>query len=128
MAPIKSKVTRDLSMFLTNRFLKPEIIQKHKIDYKFWPREIKMIGKLFTQYPNEDFWITLNVTFFINSFAYFLTGDGANELEKQWRLFCVNKKIDSHNNIDSKTNLPIIELNNKPEVVKPNVLDWVDSK
>jgi hypothetical protein len=127
MPPIKSKVSRDLSQFLCSRFLKPELLKANKNNYKFWPREIKIIGKLFTNYPNEEFWITLNVTFFLNSFAYFLTGDGKNELEKQWRLFCINKKIDSKQ-LDKETNLSILELSkdNNPQP-KKTVVDWVDN-
>lgn len=127
MAEIKSKVSRDLARFLINRFLKPEMIQKNKGNFTFWPREIKIIGQLFTKYPNEEFWITLNITFFLNSFAYFKTGDGENELEKQWRLFCVDKKINQFE-VDKKANLPILELDRETVVEKKSgPVQWADS-
>lgn len=59
----------------------------------FWPREVKIVNKLFEKYSDESFWITLDLGFKLNSIAFFLTEDGRNELEKYWRLF--NLKIDN---------------------------------
>ena len=129
MVAIKSKISRDLVRFLVDRFLKPEIISKSGGDYKFWSRETKILGKLFTKYPNEEFWIVLKLDFFLNSFAFFLSKEGSKQVEDKWRMFYLEKSQDK--NLDKKVNLDILELNNKSSSQEVNkkldLINWIDS-
>ena len=122
---IKSNITRNLSIFLMDRFLKPEILEGKKKDYKFYAMETKLLGKSYLQYPNEEFWRNMNLGFQLNSFAFFVSKQGKDELEKQWRIFQLSKRLDSN----PKT--PTFEENRVPEVSgiykKQDVLDWIDS-
>ena len=129
MVAIKSKISRDLVRFLVDRFLKPEIISKSGGDYKFWSRETKILGKLLTKYPNEEFWIVLKLDFFLNSFAFFLSKEGSKHVEDKWRMFYLEKSQDK--NLDKKVNLDILELNNKSSGQEVNkkldLINWIDS-
>lgn len=91
---IKSKISRVLCVFLTEKFIKPEIIEINKKNHAFYSRETKILGSLYLQYPNEEFWRNLNIGFQINSFAYFKTVEGKADLENKWKNYIFDKSID----------------------------------
>lgn len=121
MQRVKSKVSRDFAWFAIKKFIKPE-----NVDFKnffFFAKETKILGDLYLKYPNEEFWKNLNLGYQLNSFAYFKTSDGDNELEKQWRLFILDKTL------DKKPNLPVIDnkiITPTPEKKSQSVFSWID--
>lgn len=102
------RISRELSIFLIKRFIKDEKIKSFK--GTDWGKEIKIIGQCYLSYPNEIFWKNLNLGFLLNSFAFFKTPDGKNELEKHWRLYNFDQKIDGLNkNVDKSDKLTMIK-------------------
>jgi hypothetical protein len=121
---IESKVSRQFALFAIDKFIKPENIDK--TNFSFFARETKMIGQLYSKYPNEEFWKKMNLGFLLNSFAYFKTLQGNEELEKQWRLFQFSKELDKKSNSpifkeDRLIETPIISGKNL------NVFEWISS-
>lgn len=73
----------------------------------FWPKEMKMVKNLLKIFPNEDFWNNLELGFKLNSICWFLSDDGRNVLNKEYKKFNFNlpetKKFKiENNNIDSE--------------------------
>ena len=69
--------------YIIQRFLSDE---KAKTDKYFWPREMKMAGKLLDKYPSEFFY-HLKAPFpkeEFNSLAWFFTEVGLKFLFRQW--------------------------------------------
>ena len=75
-----------------------------------WPREMKIVKSLFTIFPEEVFWKSLDLGFKLNSLCWLLSNDGRNLLNKEYKKFKLNlpkqKKYEiKENNIafESKT-------------------------
>lgn len=122
-----AKVTRTLALYLLNKFLKEDRLSELK--GALWGKEIGLIGQIYLNYPCQEFWEKL-VLFNINSFAYFKTIDGKYEIEKQWRLFMLDKAIEKDKNkpkpeftIDIRANPPILEKNKSSQ---EKMVDWID--
>jgi hypothetical protein len=72
-----------------------------------WPKEMKMVKMLFEIFPNENFWNNLEINFKLNSLCWFLSDDGRNFLNKEYKKFNLElpevKKFDlDKNTIDFK--------------------------
>lgn len=67
-----------------------------------WPKEMKMIKRLFEIFPNENFWDTLELGFQLNSLCWFLSDDGRKFLNREYKKFNLNlpetKKFEIENN------------------------------
>lgn len=76
-----------------------------------WPKEIKMVKLLLNIFPNKDFWDNLEVGFKLNSICWFLSDDGRNFLNKEYKKFNFNlsdkKQFEiENNNIDYQDKIP----------------------
>lgn len=120
----KSKISRNLAIFLTEKFIKKSVLELNKGKYKFYAKETKILGECYLLYPNEEFWKNMNLGFQLNSFAFFKMQQGKDELEKQWRIFQFNKKLD----ISDKS--VTFEENKVPEVFgkkEQGLLNWISN-
>jgi hypothetical protein len=52
-----------------------------------WPKEMKMVNTLFKIAPNDDFWMSLDLGFKLNSLCWFLSDDGRKLLNKEYKRF-----------------------------------------
>jgi hypothetical protein len=52
-----------------------------------WPREMKMVNSLFKIFPNDDFWLFLELRFKLNSLCWFLSDDGRKFLNTEYKKF-----------------------------------------
>ena len=68
---------------------KKEFVKKFVKDSSniIWPKEMKMVKSLFKIFPNENFWSTLQLNFKLNSLCWFLSDDGRNFLNKEYKKF-----------------------------------------
>ena len=65
-------------------FVKKFIKDNTKI---IWPKELKMVNFLFKIFPNNDFWNSLKLNFKLNSLCWFLSNDGRNFLNQEYKKF-----------------------------------------
>lgn len=67
-----------------------------------WPKEMKMVNILFKIFPNEDFWLSLELKFKLNSLCWFLSDDGRKFLNAEYKKFNLElpaaKKFEIENN------------------------------
>lgn len=121
---IKSKIPRSLAILLTNKFIKKEILDANVKNYGFYAKETKNLGDAYLKYPNEEFWNKMNLGFQLNSFAYFKMPQGADELEKQWRLFQFTKELDKKSNSSILKEDRVVET---PIIKKEQtIIEWAD--
>jgi hypothetical protein len=52
-----------------------------------WPREMKIVKTLFTIFPNELFWNSLELKFKLNSLCWLLSDDGRKFLNIEYKKF-----------------------------------------
>lgn len=52
-----------------------------------WPREMSIVKKLWSIFPDEGFWSQLNLSFKLNSLCWFLSDDGRNFLNIEYKKF-----------------------------------------
>jgi len=52
-----------------------------------WPREMKIVKTLFTIFPDEVFWNSLNLGFKLNSLCWLLSDDGRKLLNTEYKKF-----------------------------------------
>lgn len=52
-----------------------------------WPREMKIINSLLKIFPNEGFWLSLELKFKLNSLCWFLSDDGRKFLNLEYKKF-----------------------------------------
>jgi len=52
-----------------------------------WPREMKIINSLLKIFPNDDFWLSLDLKFKLNSLCWFLSDDGRKFLNLEYKKF-----------------------------------------
>jgi hypothetical protein len=71
---------------IINRLIKTEILES-KPDGKFWAREVKILKSLYSFYPNNQFWESVNLSFKLNSLAWFRTPDGQKNIREQFFIF-----------------------------------------
>lgn len=93
------------------------LVKQPRVDDKyFWPREMKILNKLWEKYPDPKFWETFVLTFQLNSLAWLLTEDGQAQLYKQ----------KAHFDLDANKKQTIIlqdkPMQAAPVVVKPKTL------
>lgn len=69
----------NINKYIVGKFVKPEKIN--------WAREIKISKKLVKSYPNEEFWRGFELTFKLNSLAWFISGDGEIKIRTDYNLF-----------------------------------------
>lgn len=70
-----------------------------------------MVKLLLNIFPNKDFWDNLEVGFKLNSICWFLSDDGRNFLNKEYKKFNFNlsdkKQFEiENNNIDYQDKIP----------------------
>jgi len=53
-----------------------------------WPKEMKIVKSLFRIFPNVTFWATLKLNFKLNSLCWFLSDQGRDFLNKEYKQFC----------------------------------------
>jgi hypothetical protein len=67
-----------------------------------WAREMSIVKKLWTIFPNQDFWHSLELSFKLNSLCWFLSDDGRSFLNKEYKKFNLElpetKKFEIKNN------------------------------
>ena len=74
----------NIHKFIVGKYVKEESI--------IWPREIKIAKKLTNAYPNQDFLQTFELTFSLNSLAWFLTARGCEMITREYNLFNAEEK------------------------------------
>lgn len=130
MAP-KSKITKNFITFLISSFYKDEV-KKDLTDWYIYKKEAKLMGDIYLKYPVEEFWLMWKPKFKINSFAFFKTPDGKNEIEKTWRYYKMEKKYIINESDSQKFVIDNLEKNDNNQVdskpVKQDVFEWADSK
>lgn len=52
-----------------------------------WPREMKIVKTLFTIFPNDLFWNSLELKFKLNSLCWLLSDDGRKFLNTEYKKF-----------------------------------------
>ena len=52
-----------------------------------WPREMKIVKTLFTIFPNDSFWSTIQMRFKLNSLCWFLSDDGRKFLNTEYKKY-----------------------------------------
>lgn len=52
-----------------------------------WPKEMKILNTLLKIFPNESFWLNLEIGFKLNSLCWFLSDDGRKLLNKEYKKF-----------------------------------------
>jgi hypothetical protein len=55
-----------------------------------WPKEMKIVKSLFTIFPDQVFWNSLNLGFKLNSLCWLLSDDGRKLLNKEYKKFKLN--------------------------------------
>jgi len=92
------------------QYLKQKIFNKKEFIKKFlknnkdiiWPKEMKMVKSLLNIFPNEEFWLNLETGFKLNSLCWFLSDDGRDFLNKEYKKFNLElpetKKFEIENN------------------------------
>jgi len=58
-----------------------------------WPREMKIVKSLFTIFPDEIFWNSLDLGFKLNSLCWLLSDDGRKLLNKEYKKFKLNLPV-----------------------------------
>jgi hypothetical protein len=107
---------------------------KKEFVYKFtkdassicWPREMKIVKTLFSIFPNDQFWETLDLGFKLNSLCWFLSDDGRVRLNKEYKKFnfeLETQKIFTVENLDSLPKFGYIE-NTKKRTLKNFLKLW----
>jgi hypothetical protein len=71
-----------------------------------WRKDMPIAYNLFKRYPSLAFWTHHELPFGLNSMAWFLTEQGAAQLESDWVVF--------HYDIPKEPELPPIEILIKP--------------
>jgi hypothetical protein len=83
---------------------KREFVKKFLKDSSniIWPKEMKVVKTLFKIFPSKEFWNNLELSFKLNSLCWFLSDDGRNYLNKEYKKFNLNlpevKKFEIENN------------------------------
>lgn len=52
-----------------------------------WPREMKIVKSLYEIFPNDEFWVSLDLKFKLNSLCWFLSDDGRKFLNTEYKKF-----------------------------------------
>jgi len=52
-----------------------------------WPKEMKIVKTLFSIFPNELFWNSLDLGFKLNSLCWLLSDDGRKLLNREYKKF-----------------------------------------
>lgn len=76
--PIPSAIRKQI----IERLVKPDMLT-----VKTWPREIRLINQLTLQYPDPEFWLKHDLSFMLNSLAYFKSADGGAVLKTNYSVF-----------------------------------------
>ena len=80
--PLPSKHSKDQNL------VKRLVIERCvKAGHIVWPREMKVMAKLFDRCGDVTFWNSIDLKFELNSVAWFLTPDGKEFLKKQYSLY-----------------------------------------
>lgn len=80
---IATTITLGVKKAAIFRFLKPEVAKDHKV----YGREMKLITELTALYPDPDFWMKAELTFKLNSLAWFKSPEGAAALKSLYQVF-----------------------------------------
>lgn len=79
MAKTKTKnVLFENARFIVSKFCKLEGLN--------WGREVKISKQLLQKYPEISFWETLDLSFKLNSLAWFVNGEGEALLKKKYTI------------------------------------------
>ena len=85
------------------------ILQKKDLNPATFPREMKLINHLVEKYPGLQFWRGFQISFYIPSFAWFLTEKGSSFLAQEYRRATTDLSP-----LIKKTSEEQIELFNEP--------------
>jgi hypothetical protein len=87
-----------------------------------WPREMKILNQLSSKYPDEAFWLGLELKFKIPSLAWFLVQNGEKFLKEEWAKYKFKpeeiKTFEIEEDIENGKNCGIISEEPKKEKVK----------
>ena len=101
---------------------KKAFISKHIGKQTNWPREMKMMNQLSSKYPDEPFWMGLEVKFKIPSLAWFITPNGDKFLKEEWAKYKFNpekiKKFEIEEDIEKEIKPAILNQEVKKEKLK----------
>jgi len=88
----KEKTDHQIIVEILQKMVKPQILA----DKTIWPREYKIAKELFNTYP--DFYrIFINISFTVNSLAFFKTIKGKSEIEKI--IYSINYVTKNNNEV-----------------------------
>lgn len=115
--------------FLIRKYLKPEkLIFDHK-DFKAYPKsELAIAKKLFQKY-NVEFWIRTELSFKLNSLAWFLTEKGKEFLEKEAKEVKIEQMLlnfNKQNQTPEISNIKFEENIEFPKEKNNNLLDFLN--
>ena len=73
----------------SSNLIKKELIGRVVKDKNsiIWPKEMSILNKLFSIFPNELFWRSLKLSFKVNSCCWFLSDDGRKFLNCEYKKF-----------------------------------------
>jgi hypothetical protein len=84
MLSLKSVKTVQVTKLNKKSFVKKFVKDNNKI---IWPKELKIVNTLFKIFPNEGFWVSLELNFKLNSLCWFLSDNGRKFLNKEYKKF-----------------------------------------
>lgn len=74
-----------------------------------WPREMKVVKTLFTIFPDEIFWNSLDLKFKLNSLCWLLSDDGRKLLNQEYKKF--NLELPEEKKYDIEENKLAFQVN-----------------
>lgn len=92
--------------YQTKKYLLAKFLKEGRADDL--KKELFVAKKLLVKYPNGKFWLNYDLSFKLNSLAFFLTPEGSQLISSAFKEF----------SLEIKTNSPIFLLGEKIEVKK----------
>lgn len=87
---------------------------------KFWPKEMKIAKDLYLLFPDEKFWMNINLGFKVKSLSWFKTEKYASLLENKYKEYKFIPKQNNVNelNIEDRKFGDTIHNNKRPKFLK----------
>jgi hypothetical protein len=115
-------INHKLKISIIEALIDPEARKEKTI----WGREVKLLKELGdNKYDDAEFWLTLYPGYTLHSFAFFKTERGMMELEKWWREYKQQKRLDSIPKTNNMGLADSISVPPQPPAESPVV--WADS-
>lgn len=114
----------ELRRFLVEKFIKISLLKNYDQETKnsVWQNNITIASRLLKKYNEEEFWKSFNLSFKLNSLAFFLTEKGNEILSKgysEWKLNLTWKEDEKENyKLECEKQGEDAILDNKPKTLK----------